>query len=1302
MDGFRDVFLEPRQNADPEEKLDQKFHGTAAGYNTGELDDDYDQQRVPRELEMAGWGSDSTPPQSAPTDAGGQDYVHHSGGNRKRTWLELLRWKGGSKAAGPGSSSGQRGIDNDQEHRVVYIGDAARSGAGGQLAGNRIRTSKYTLVTFLPRNLFEQFHRIAYVYFLMLVILNQIPVLAVFGRTASLFPLLLVLIVTALKDGYEDWERHRADKVENARELLVRQEAGLFAPTKSAAIAVGDLVKLHNNNTVPCDLVLLATSDVEGRAYIETLNLDGESSLKTRRCLHTTQQRRAESVAAAGRIVCEVPNRNIYDFSGYMEMEGGGADQRVPLGAANMILRGSELRNTGWVVGCVVYAGSETKAMLNSSGAQSKRSQLERNMNREVVILALVLAVMCTIGAVGMGWWIDDNPVHELPYYGSQHNYHGAGGEAVINWLSLLIVFQVMVPISLYISLELVRLGQSYLMRMDLAMWHEPSRTPLQCRALNINEDLGQIRYVFSDKTGTLTENRMEFHASSIAGTNYSNQEITPRTGDEGAEYSVAQSPDDPTDPSAIHGLGLKWKPKAGARVDAALVRALQAAPPREELPSELHSFFLVLAVCNTVVPTKISRSVAGEIGMRAATAEEGGWVEYQGESPDEQALVTAAAAYGFSLLERSAIYVVLGVLDEVCRYEVLGVHEFDSVRKRMSIVVRGPDRRVLLLVKGADSVMLPRCRGPEGLAAQSCLEGTLRDLDVYAREGLRTLVVAVRELQPAEVQQWAAAYKTASTAIVERANKVAALAESLEKDLVLLGATGIEDRLQQGVPATITLLRQAGCKVWVLTGDKQETAISIAYSAGLITRAMHTIVVNEPDAEGVARALAEAKSSFVHSRAAGGASRRSASRDSAWHRFVSLFRGDTSEAAADVAAVEGFGNVQHSHVHSPADAGPHGSTGFQSLPKTAPLLALVIDGAALVHALTPKLEEQLYELATACRAVVCCRVAPLQKAGIVSLVKKRSRELTLAVGDGANDVSMLQMADVGVGISGQEGRQAVMASDFAIAQFRYLGHLLLVHGHWNYQRVAYMILYNFYRNAVFVSMLFWFTFYTAYSPQTGISDWSLVLYSVIYTSVPTIIVGILEQDLRPQTLMSLPALYAAGLRCESYNSRLFWVMLLDTLWQSLVLFFVPYFTAVHSDYGLWEVGQVWTFGVVIVVNLHLALDIRYWTWIHHAVIWLSIIITFCVLLILDTAVSTPQYKAMIHAISDGWYWLDLLLIAVLALMPRFTVKVLVQHYAANDSQIAYEAETLGRMQGSTPAPFETSEAAHILVGPRP
>jgi phospholipid-transporting ATPase len=209
----------------------------------------------------------------------------------------------------------------------------------------------------------------------------------------------------------------------------------------------------------------------------------------------------------------------------------------IPVGPNNILLRGCELKNTSWVIGVVVYAGKQTKAMLNNSGAQSKRSRLEREMNKATGYLVLFLLALCLVGGLGMGLWLHAHRKYldDLPYYRKRnyeefdfkkgkfedYNYYGIVGEGVIAFLSCIIVFQIMVPIALYISLELVRLWQAHFMTLDMQMYHDDSKSRFQCRALNINEDLGQVKYVFSDKTGTLTENKMEFHSASVAGVEY-------------------------------------------------------------------------------------------------------------------------------------------------------------------------------------------------------------------------------------------------------------------------------------------------------------------------------------------------------------------------------------------------------------------------------------------------------------------------------------------------------------------------------------------------------------------------------------------------------------------------------------------------------------------------------------------------------------------------------------------------------------------------------------------------------------
>ncbi|XP_068668608.1 phospholipid-transporting ATPase 1-like [Aristolochia californica] len=1135
--------------------------------------------------------------------------------------------------------------------RLIYVNDPKRTDDKYEFSGNEIRTSKYTLITFLPKNLFIQFHRIAYLYFLAIAALNQLPPLAVFGRTVSLFPLLFVLFVTAIKDGYEDWRRHRSDRNENNREALVFQ-SGQFQRKKWKTFQAGEVVKVCIDETIPCDMVLLGTSDPSGIAYIQTMNLDGETNLKTRYARQETTSTIFEGGNISGLIRCEQPNRNIYEFTANMEFNG----HKVPLSQSNIILRGCQLKNTNWVVGVVVYAGQETKAMLNSAASPAKRSKLEGFMNRETLWLSVFLLVMCSVVAIGMGLWLHRhmNELDTLPYYrrryftdgpdnGKTYKYYGFVMEIFFSFLSSIIVFQIMIPISLYITMELVRLGQSYFMIEDTEMYDSSSDSRFQCRSLNINEDLGQIRYIFSDKTGTLTENKMEFRSASVYGKNY---------------RGLPQSGDHPLQEIQMSGLteNLRKKSKSDIDVDPELLHLLHKDLAGVERLAA-HEFFLTLAACNTVIPIVRHRQSFSSMGPELHEDVEG--IDYQGESPDELALVAAASAYGYALIERASGHIVVDVHGEKLRLDLLGLHEFDSVRKRMSVVIRFPDNSVKVLVKGADSSMLNiLSKASDAPGNPECpfnlRHATQNHLTEYSSEGLRTLVLAAKNLTDEELEEWQIMYEEASTSLSERSAKLRQTAALIESNLNLLGATGIEDKLQDGVPETIESLRQAGIKVWVLTGDKQETAISIGLSCKLLTPNMQQIVINGHSEDECRNLLANAKTKYGIT-----------SVDTKLKKNIdkNYFEGHSSLKASNGLGPE-IGLKEIKLLTGKANTA------------NAPL-ALVIDGNSLVYILEKDLEQELFDLATSCMVVLCCRVAPLQKAGVVDLIKSRTNDMTLAIGDGANDVSMIQMADVGVGICGQEGRQAVMASDFAMGQFRFLKKLLLVHGHWNYQRVGYLVLYNFYRNAVFVLMLFWFILCTAFSTTSALTDWSSVLYSVIYTSVPTVVVGVMDKDLSHKTLLQYPKLYGAGHRQESYNFNLFWITMIDTLWQSLVLFYIPLFTYRESEIDIWSMGSLWTISVVILVNFHLAMDVQQWILITHLATWGSILITYICMVALDSIPIFPNYWTIYHLVVSESYWLTIALIMVVALLPRFLFKIVQQIFWPSDVQIAREAEIL-------------------------
>lgn len=352
------------------------------------------------------------------------------------------------------------------------------------------------------------------------------------------------------------------------------------------------------------------------------------------------------------------------------------------------------------------------------------------------------------------------------------------------NLLTFIILYNNLIPISLQVTLELVRFLQAIFINFDVEMYHEETDTPAMARTSNLNEELGMVKYIFSDKTGTLTQNVMVFKKCSIARNIYS-VEDTP-------EQSLL-----------VQNILTKHK----------------------TLPI-LEEFLTLLAVCHTVIPEK----------------SEDGQITYHAASPDERALVAGAMHFGYVFDMRTPNTVEINALGKRERYEILNVLEFTSARKRMSVIVRNSKGEIKLYCKGADTVIYER------LAAngQAYSEITLRHLEEFATEGLRTLCCAVSVIPDDVYNEWKETYHKASTAMQFRERKVEDAANLIENNLILLGATAIEDKLQDGVPETIAALLKADINIWVLTGDKQETAINIGYSCKLIAQGMDLIILNE------------------------------------------------------------------------------------------------------------------------------------------------------------------------------------------------------------------------------------------------------------------------------------------------------------------------------------------------------------------------------------------------------------------------------------------------------------------------
>ncbi|KAI8373699.1 hypothetical protein BD560DRAFT_446220 [Blakeslea trispora] len=1259
-------------------------------------------------------------------------------------------------------------------------------------ATNRIRTSKYTILTFVPKNLFEQFRRPANLYFLGMAVIQLLPLFGVKSPALTLLPICAVVFITAAKDALEDFERHKVDEQynQNITHTLhgyrnpnysdqplqdnkfcldssddAMQQNDCFKKSLSKDVRVGDFILLRNGDSLPADAVLLSTSDKEGVCYVETKDLDGETNLKPRKSIQELKHIQSGSDCLRDchfYLETGTPSPDLYSFEGTLVTleKSQSSDKwvkknKTPVEINNILLRGHVLRNTKWAIAVVVFTGLETKIMLNSGKTPSKRSQIDREMNKEVYVAFIVLFLLCLVCAIMAGVMRArqmSSPAASL--YTANKDSPGYAG--FLNFWSSLIIFQNIIPISLYVSIEFVKTFQAFYIYQDLDMWDEQSQKTCVPKTWTLSDDLGQVEYIFSDKTGTLTRNVMEFRECTIDGVRYGDNGFSPESeGARGARLrkekaemqaqnqsattsDVAPSDQQPSSFPLIHDDEdelqsndenhakeefVEQKKSIIHEFEAALkdvfdptyssldTNKLSFADPQifkdivdsDMKPTDsnqrsviIKEFFMALALCHTVVVEKIgkdgkpieeaneeeedhnktqpkisddnedsmpnsnkgnekkgiaSKVIQGSARLLKApnrikksekkdkklqrTKSRGEefdnitnekdtsdrvdptvktQLDYKAESPDEAALVNAAKNIGFAYIGRKETTLTLDILGNEYNFELLDVLEFNSDRKRMSVIIRRPDpwNDIILYCKGADSTisnLLTKAGQDEQM-----LQKTFDDVDKFSENGLRTLLLAYRILEEDEYKRWKAEMDEASTATEDRAEKIEKVQATIEVDLKLLGATGIEDKLQEGVPKCIEDLRYAGIKVWVLTGDKLETAINIGYASNLLDVDMKLWTVRGADnAEKVSQHL----------------------RDT-------------------------FEDLQKSQDNDDHDNQQEH--------------ALIIEGSALIHIFElDDLKEIFLQIAIRCKSVVCCRVSPLQKALVVRLVRKYHNVVTLAIGDGANDVSMIQVANVGVGIAGQEGVQAAMAADYAISQFRFLHKLLLIQGHWSYARISEMILNFFFKNVFWVFPSLWYQIYSGWSGNIFYDYSFLQLYNIIFTLAPVVVLGATDQDLTASYLKRLPQVYTIGIERKLYTRFRFWLYFSDAIWQSVVIFYAFYFLYMGGNpnsNGLSESMLQFSTSVaitaIILSNLMPGFNTNYWTCWQFIFIGFEVIVTFLWIVVYGAFPSVTIYGMASMVFGSGSFWMTFFIAVSIAFLPRYVVTFVYQWWFPN------------------------------------
>lgn len=906
-------------------------------------------------------------------------------------------------------------------------------------------------------------------------------------------PLSCVLLVSIMREAVDDFLRFKRDKAVNSQLYQKLTPSGTSIPIPSSKIKVSDLIIVDKDQRVPADMILLKTTEKNGACFVRTDQLDGETDWKLRSAIPATQQIQNDEdyFELDASISAERPSNDIHGFKGNFMLYKNNSE--LPLTIENTLWANTVIAS-GRAVGVVIYTGSETRSVMNNLEARSKIGSIDLDLNYitkllfgAVVVLAFAMVFL--------------------------QNFHGAWWRY---WFRFVLLFSYIIPISLRVNLEMGRVVYSY-------MIHKDKQIPgVVVRTTTIHEDLGRIAYILTDKTGTLTRNEMVFRKVHFGKVSYTHEYFNEVAAVLQTAFAA------PPPETQIAGPSGHKRDGSTASVGSFMGNRFQPRHLRidsyeidRDTVNRLQAGVLALALCHNVTPSYENESETSSnshapndlmsdsdvsIQMRPRG------VTYQASSPDEVALVQWTESVGLTLVDRDISQIKLrNPHGQIMKYDILQMFPFSSETKRMGIIVKDlQTSEILFLLKGADSVVSQVIQYSDWLQEQC---------DNMARSGYRTLVVARKILTHEQFQEFDMKYTQAKLNMNNRQQRMNEVLALLEKDMELLCLTGVEDRLQDGVPTTLRGLQDAGIKIWMLTGDKMETALNIAKSSMLVKKLQE----------------------------------------------VYQFRSVQSRLEA---------HLELNNFHRKSDC------------------PLIIAGEDLEIVLK-YYPTEFMKLACQCSAVVCCRCSPTQKAEVVKLIQSCcAGKRTLAIGDGGNDVSMIQTADVGVGITGKEGQQASLAADFSITQFSHINRLILLHGRYSYKRSATLSQFIIHRGLIISTMQAIFSSVFNFASVSLYPGFLMVGYTTIYTMFPAFSI-VLDKDVSPHLVMTYPELYKL-MKGRSLSMKTFFIWVLISIYQGAAIMYGAMF--LFNDEFIHIVAITFT-TLIITELLMLALNVRSWHW---------------------------------------------------------------------------------------------------------